>query len=166
MSVAVRWLPSTERWRPDRALLDNILEFYAELDVPVVVWPRTRQNIDDLFPDRHMGFYDVRAVSRGDGVHLLVDGTETSDSTGWLLAHELAHQLLARHPDAKRLMNLARSPLDPAGDFFHEEDPEERFADGLATRLLTQARRSPQELRYDRAWWRQRTSQVPSRDVG
>ena len=87
---------------------------------------------------------------------IFVDETETPASIAWLSAHELAHMLVAVSPVFRQAFQDSRPlDLDPLSDEFHMVDAEERFCDGLATRLMGQ--------RYDRAWWRQRVRQSQAR---
>lgn len=93
--------------------------------------------------------YAFRAFTRNGESHLFVDETETPDSIAWLLGHELCHQEIAKQPRVKRMLDKGRpQDLDPAGDRFHEEDPEERRCDDRATRIVG--------YRTDRKWWRKR----------
>ena len=149
----VNWLPGTEAWKPPVALDKLIRRYFGSLQgTRVVVWPRSREVLEDLFPAMpDMAYYQVRAVSRGPEVHILVDETETPESIAWLLAHELTHQLVAVSPAVAAAMADAE-PLgeaSKASDQYHEDAAEEKLADGIATRLVGQ--------RLDRAWWRERT---------
>jgi len=153
----IRWLPGTEAWRPHPHLMRRIEDHYGPklAGTRVTVWPRSWEVIDDLFPGRNMGYYDVRAVSRDDEVHILVDETETPTSIAWLLAHELGHQRVRLTPGLRDALRDA-APVDvtdKASDEYHEVDPEERFVDGVATKLTM--------VRKDREWWRERTRRHP-----
>jgi hypothetical protein len=92
--------------------------------------------------------YAFRAFTRGNNSHLFVDFTETPQSIGWLMGHELTHQDIKQNPSLTQAFADSKPKnIDPAGDIFHEIDAEERFCDGISSRLLG--------CRFDRAWWRQ-----------
>lgn len=100
--------------------------------------------------------YAFRAFTRGRVSHIFVDDTETPESIAWLAAHELTHSALRDRPDLREVLQAHRPEgLHPTGDAFHELDPEELYADQIATDLFG--------VRLDRAWWRTRAP-APKQD--
>mgnify|MGYP001573989824 CR=1 FL=1 len=135
------WIPSPE----DRNVLSGAFPFS---DVVVRLWPR--RLIERVTGLRHDP-YSFRAVSRPSErtADLFVDGTETPRSVAWLLAHELAHHRVSREPCLRDALRAAApTDVDRASDVYHQVDPEERYADGVATRLFGE--------RLDRDAWRER----------
>jgi len=97
--------------------------------------------------------YAFRAFTRGADSHIFVDETETPDSIAWLIAHELGHRLVKTKPRLNRVLTGHRPRhLDPQGDTFHVQDPEEALCNTIAHRVTGQ--------RLDRAWWRSRIHQL------
>ncbi len=151
MSFDLRMHPDVEAWRPSPQDLAKLHRYFGSLDgVLVSIWPRELQ---DRVLGRKMPAYSFRAFSRGRESHLFADASETPESIAWLMAHELGHQLLKKAPVVKEAMADAtvEGEFHPASDEFHRVDPEERFVDGLATRLIGQ--------RLDRDWWRERAGE-------
>ncbi len=145
----MRWNvhPEAIPWAPSPAQQKTIETAFPFPEVTVEILPR-RQIGQRTGKILHP--YAFRAVSRGNEALVFVDATETPRSIAWLIAHELAHHELRRHPGTRAWFERTRPlDLDPASDSFHDVDPEERYADGRATRLFGQ--------RFDRAWWRART---------
>jgi hypothetical protein len=133
------WVPEKE----DRKILQSAFDLP---EVEVHLWPRP------LIPhviERPTLPYSFRAFSHDGRSHLFVDSTETKKSIAWLMAHELCHQRILQESSIRKHLLDQRPPLDPAGDSFHELDPEETTCDEIATKLLG--------IRLDRSWWRQRT---------
>lgn len=136
--------PEAEPWRPSNRCLAKL---ETELSGRAHLWPR---HLASRVLGRSAAPYAFRAFTRDGVSHLFVDPTETPTSICWLLAHELSHQQLAHRPGVQTALRAARpQDLDPSGDAFHQVDPEERYCDGIATRLVGQ--------RLDRDWWRART---------
>ena len=132
----IGWAPSAQ----ERRTIEEAFPFPARVEI----WPR---RLLGQRTGKIAGPYAFRAISRGDEALVFADETETRASIAWLIAHELAHHELARNPRVREFFVKARPiGIDPASDQFHEEDPEERYADGRATALFG--------TRYDRAWWR------------
>ena len=112
----------------------------------VHIWPRSM--VEQIL-GRESKPYAFRAFTRGSDSHLFVDATETPKSIAWLTAHELTHQMVDRSPTVSEAFSDARAfDIDPAGDHFHDIDAEERFCDGVSSRLFG--------FRLDRDWWRER----------
>jgi rhodanese-related sulfurtransferase len=142
--------PGAEAWRPSQEDLDKLARTFRGVDLDAHLWPRSA--VRKVFGRRSKP-YAFRAFTRNSTSHLFVDGTETPKSIAWLLAHELCHQQVAKNPDLVEAFDDAQPiDLDPAGDQFHEVDAEERFCDGVATRIYG--------IRLDRAWWRNRVSNM------
>lgn len=114
--------------------------------VDVFLWPRA---LATSAVGRSGDDYGFRAVSRGPRVDILTDATETPASIRWLIAHELGHQRARQAGFHAILQEGAPQDVEPVSDAYHHLDPEERWADGLATRAFGE--------RLDRDWWRART---------
>lgn len=138
--------PEARPWVPKKPYLDQITSFFTSGNISL--WPR---HMAESVIGRPTKPYEFRAFSRGKDGHIFVDETETPQSIAWLMAHELCHQMVDDSPTLTAAFEDAR-PLDmkPASDAFHFVDSEERFCDGIATRLLG--------YRKDRAWWRERVA--------
>jgi hypothetical protein len=99
--------------------------------------------------------YSFRAYTRGPVTRIFVDDTETRASTGWLLAHELAHALLNRVPSlATELRRHPRPERYATSDEAHEAVPEEQVANRVADLVSTRLGGRPG---LNRRWWRART---------
>jgi len=146
MSFRLLVHPGCRPWVPERRDLDILRSAFDLPDVEVHLWPRAW--IPEVI-ERPTQTYSFRAFSKEGRSHLFVDPTETKKSIAWLMAHELCHQRIRQEPSSREHLLEQRPPLDPAGDPFHELDPEERTCDEIATGLLG--------IRLDRTWWRQRT---------
>jgi len=145
--------PAAKTWAPDGEVLARLRAAYPYPEVTVHLWPR--HMADQVSGRPGASGRAFRALSRGDDAHVFVDATETPASVAWLIAHELGHHK-AKREGLHGAFEIGRPrDLDGASDRFHEVDPEERWADGLATRLTGQ--------RFDRAWWRAR---APVGDAG
>ncbi len=140
--------PEAQAWIPKEPELSKLRNFFVDPSMKVKIYPRSM--VKQVL-GRHAPSYAFRGFTRGDTSHLFVDSTETPKSIAWLMAHELTHQMVGKSPTLTAAFDDAK-PLDmePAGDPFHDVDAEERFCDGIATRLLG--------YRQDRAWWRRRLS--------
>lgn len=154
MSFQLDVKPGAEPWAPDQRAIGALSRYFAALPTGTIVemWPRAKiiEATGTRLPD-----HAFRAVTRGPRSIILVDPTETPTSISWLIGHELAHQLVRRSPTIRAAMDDAHAAdqgLTPASDRFHEVDAEERFCDGIATRLTGR--------RLDRAWWRSQTGPV------
>lgn len=138
--------PDAARWAPSGADRQRLADLAPADAISVVLWPRSRARevvgVDGAD-------YAFRAVSRGPKVIALVDETETPASIRWLLAHEMGHQQVRQRGLHAWLGQGSPREVDPKSDAFHAMDPEERWADGLATNTFGE--------RLDRAWWRTRT---------
>lgn len=147
MAFTLHVHPEAQPWVPEASDLERMRSFFRFNDMRAHLLPRRMAN-------QVLGMkkkpYAFRAFTRGNDSYVFVDPTETKKSTAWILSHELAHQMVDRTPVLEQAFDDAtvHGP-DRAGDHFHEVDPEERFADGIATRLI-----GP---RLDRTWWRERT---------
>lgn len=120
--------------------------FFNDPKLTVHLWPR---HMVDRVIGRPTTPYEFRAFTRGDESHVFVDRTETPKSIAWLIAHELCHRMVNSSPTLSMAFDDAKPlALEASGDRFHEIDAEERFCDGIASRLLG--------YRQDRAWWRRR----------
>lgn len=142
--------PESRGFAPSREDRQRLADLAPADAVSVTLWPR---RLAHEVVGRSGEDYRFRAVSRGPSVVVLTDGTETPASIRWLLAHELGHQQV-RQRGLRDWLTLG-APVDggaPASDRYHLLDPEERWADGLATRTFGE--------RLDRAWWRARTPVV------
>lgn len=139
--------PQARAWVPSKNDLSKLGSYFKNPDMNVHIWPRS---MAEQILGRKTKPYAFRAFTRGKDSHLFVDPTETPESIAWLMGHELTHQLIDKSPTVAQAFSDARAfDADPVGDTFHDIDPEERFCDGIATRLLG--------YRLDRAWWRKRT---------
>lgn len=143
------WVPSGENLRKLREYFESpaMQAAMGSDSLTVSYWPRVLAS--DILK-RKVEPYAFRAVTR-DGAESVVfcDETETPLSIAWLTAHELAHQVVAHTPTLKAAFEDTKpQDLDPATDRYHQVDPGERFADGVATRIFRQ--------RLDRDWWRER----------
>lgn len=150
--------PQARPWLPPPSEMAKIKALFKNTKADVYFHPRSKAN---EILGRHAEPYAFRAFTRGEEVNLFVDETETPQSIAWLLAHELTHRMVHDSPTLDQAFEEARpTDLDPAGDPFHDIDPEERFCDGIATNLLG--------YRTDRSWWRKRTPPVsrPSTSFG
>lgn len=138
--------PDAAAWAPKEPCL-AMLQAEFPFDLDVAIWPRFL--VGSVTGRSYLAPYAFRARTVGRRVDLFADPTEHQASMCWLLAHELAHQELMRHPEVGNALTYVRpADLDPVSDDFHSVDPEERWCDGRATRLVG--------ARYDRAWWRER----------
>ena len=145
---AVPWVPSPE----DQLLLQ--LQFP---DPGQVLHLHPRSEVDRVH-GRASPRYAFRAFTRGGVSHVFVDETETPESIAWLSAHELTHSALRHEPALREELQEHRPEgLSPSGDAFHELDPEELYADQVATDLFG--------VRLDRAWWRARAPVQETRDT-
>lgn len=150
--------PDTTSWVPRQAQMEALQRFFQGTETDVYLHPRSEAN---KVLGRHAKPYAFRAFTRGKESHLFVDFTETPESVAWLMAHELCHRMVDQTPTLENAFTEARpKDLEPAGDAFHDVDPEERFCDGIATNLMG--------YRMDRRWWRQRTppTQMPAISFG
>jgi hypothetical protein len=138
--------PDAAAWAPSPVDRQRLADLAPADAISVVLWPRSRAR---EVVGVEGSDYAFRAVSRGPEVIALVDGTETPASLRWLLAHELGHQQVRQRGLHAWLQAGAPTKEDPKSDTFHALDPEERWADGLATNTFGE--------RLDRAWWRART---------
>jgi hypothetical protein len=154
--------PRAEHWIPPGRLLEAIEGAWPGSRFVVHLYPRDM--IADVLPERiwqGTAPYAFRAVNvpQPGGAHLayvFADDTETPDSIGWLIAHELTHQVIDELPDLERRLRARRpTRVDPRSDRFHEVDPEERACDRTAKRVTG--------LSLDRAWWRRRTFRTRER---
>lgn len=140
--------PEAAPWVPKEPYLRKLQAFFSDEKIPMRVhlWPR---RMVDRIIGRATKPYEFRAFTRGEDSHIFVDATETPQSIAWLIAHELCHRMVKSSPTLTAAFEDAKPlDLDPAGDAFHDVDTEERFCDGIATRILG--------YRQDRAWWRKR----------
>lgn len=139
--------PGAYRWAPSERDSDKLKRRF--FNSTLHIWPRSEAS---RIVGRDLGPYAFRALTRGDVSHVFVDETETPESIAWLSAHELAHASLAKRDDVRQILELA-APRDagPHDDLYHRLDPEEVWADGIATNLFGK--------RLDRSWWRKRTPQ-------
>lgn len=148
--ISVRVHPDASAWAPTRADAEKILSWFSpkltQQEASVLVLPRSEANREvgrDLPP------YSFRAFTRGDQSRVFADATETPQSVAFVIAHELCHQVVHRTPTLEAAFADARGGSRPPwSDVFHEVDAEERFCDGIASRILG--------TWYDRAWWRRR----------
>ena len=138
--------PEAQRWVPSEAYLSKLGEYFP--DGKVSLWPR---RMTATILGRPTVPYEFRAFTRNGEANVFVDPTETPQSIAWLMAHELCHQIVENSPTINAAFNDAK-PVDmkPSSDEFHYVDAEERFCDGIATKLLG--------YRKDRAWWRKRVA--------
>jgi hypothetical protein len=148
MGITLQIDPATTAWRPDDATLAKIGRIVSDdTNVTVRIWPRSL--IGQVTGRAYLEPYAFRARNVGGTmIDLFADRTETRESVAWLLAHELAHSRLAAFPEVRHELQQARPRSDPASDHFHKVDPEERYCDGIATRIVG--------ARLDREWWRKR----------
>jgi hypothetical protein len=140
--------PEAQAWVPHEPYMVKLNKFFSDPQIPmkVTLWPR--RLVDEVI-GRPTKPYEFRAFTRGKESHVFVDETETPQSIAWLIAHELVHRMVDSSPTLSAAFADSRPvDMDPAGDEFHEVDAQERFCDGIATRLLG--------YRQDRAWWRRR----------
>jgi hypothetical protein len=99
--------------------------------------------------------YSFRAYTIGNTTRIFVDDTETRDSVGWLLLHELAHAVLNGTPHlARPLRRLPRPARYATDDAAHEAVPEEQVANRVADLLATRLGGQPG---LNRPWWRAQT---------
>ena len=148
MAFSLQVHPAVSQWVEEDELASFAAAHPQLRGVTVRLWPRWMQDVVTGDLDR-LPPYAFRAVSRGEFADVLVDETETPHSVTWLVVHELAHHLVDRDPNARDLFDSVRvSDLAPHGDDFHRVDPEERWADALATKWTGE--------RLDRDWWRGR----------
>lgn len=146
-TLDLQFHPEARAWKPSEQDLAALQAYFPYQGMVAKILPRRMAN-EVLGKD--LGPYAFRAFTRGPMSYLFVDSTETPKSVAWLLAHELTHQLVARTPTLRRAFSDAASlEGHRAGDCFHRNDPEEKFCDGIATRLIGE--------RLDREWWRART---------
>ncbi len=139
--------PAAKAWAPRPPQMEALRRLFGKTKADVHIYPRSMAN---QILGRHAAPYAFRGFTRGTDSYLFVDSTETPESIAWLMAHELCHRMVAETPTMKSAFTeAAPHDLDPAGDSFHDIDPEERFCDGIATNLLG--------YRQDREWWRKRT---------
>lgn len=137
-------------WAPDPADQVAIDDFFGPRLPNAVLWLLPRRMARQVVR-RDLGPHAFRAVTRGSNSYVFVDDTETRDSTAFLMAHELTHQLVSKNRVLTAAFHDARAhDSDGASDHFHEVDPEERFCDGIAANLLGR--------RLDRSWWRPRVN--------
>lgn len=138
--------PGAELWAPTGRLELALRRRFRGADLHF--WPRSEAV---RVAGKDLGPYAFRAFTRGTTSHVFVDPTETPESAAWVAAHELAHAEMARRPDVRAVLKMGE-PTDAKShdDRFHELDPEELWADGIAARLFDGER-------LDRAWWRKRT---------
>ena len=145
--ITLRVHPDCEPLRIAPGDMEKMQRYFAGHDMEVRYYPRSlARDVTgiDLPP------YSYRAVTRGPISYVFLDDTETPKSVAWITCHELTHQLLRATPQVKRaLMDGRPTDAKPWDDRYHRLDPEERLADGVATRLIGQ--------RLDRDWWRART---------
>lgn len=142
--------PGTQNYALHPEHLQALQDYFAPLNGKAVVevYPRSQaaQATGINLPDN-----TFRAVTRGNHTICLVGPGETHVSLAWLIAHELAHQLVDTSQTMETAFADAKAQdkgLHPADDHYHQLDPEERFCDGIATNLIGQ--------RLDRDWWRAR----------
>lgn len=148
----MRWVVhrGAEPWLPSLEVAQALDRAFPGSDQVLHLWPRTALRRLAGAPSDPWAF---RAFTRGVVSHLFVAAPETPESVGWLAGHELEHGWLraqgkAALPLRRALLAGRPSGLDPKSDHFHVVDPEERWADEVATELTGQ--------RLDRAWWRKR----------
>jgi hypothetical protein len=136
-----------EAWLPTEAALAALRQRFPGPGFRVTLHPRI--HVHQVHGGRTEP-WAFRAFTRQGESHVFADGTETPASIAWLIAHELSHQAVLQNPEVRAAVREAR-PVDsgPQSDAFHRVDPEERIADGVATRLFGE--------RLDRDWWRART---------
>jgi len=147
--------PQAKAWVPAPPQMAAMRRLFKDVQATVHIYPRSMAN---KILGRHAEPYAFRGFTRGTDSYLFVDPTETPRSIAWLMAHELSHRMVADTPTLKAAFTDARPhDVDPAGDHFHDIDPEERFCDGIATNLLG--------YRQDREWWRARTPKNTSSPV-
>lgn len=138
----------TRKWLPSADALDKIEGYFGPKIPEAEIWVVPRSMEAEIMGQAPPAPYSFRAVTRGNRSYVLVDGTETPDSVAFLIAHELAHQALRKILGLKEALAEARpSSQTPWDDHFHEVDPEERYCDGIAARILG--------TWYDRDWWRE-----------
>lgn len=139
--------PEARLWTPDDRHLAVLRGYFSNPSMRAHILPRRLAN---KTLGKNLGPYAFRAFTRGNDSYVFVDPTETRRSVAWILSHELAHQKVDNSPTVSAAFADALVPgLDRAGDEFHKVDAEERFCDGIATRLIGK--------RLDRDWWRLRT---------
>lgn len=144
--------PEARPWAPRLEDQRKIQAFFGpKLDHAVVkILPR---QVADQELGKKLPPYSFRAFTRGPTSTVFVDATETPESVAFLVAHELAHQVVDTSPVLDQAFQDARvQTSEPWSDRFHERDAEERFCDGVAGRLLG--------TWYDRTWWRGRTRRI------
>ena len=144
--------PETRPWLTNTDCIDRLRAYFKDPSMVVRLYPRSQAN---RVLGRHAEPYAFRAFTRDDVSHIFIDRAETPTSLCWIIGHELTHQRINKNPDFSAALNAASARgtgLDPAGDTFHEVDPEERFCDGIATKIVG--------TRLDRAWWRRRVRQI------
>jgi len=151
--MRIRFHPGTEAWIPSASDLGRIGAWFD----PKLPEQATVEIVPRADVVRATGIekppWTFRAVTR-DGVSwVLVDGTEDPKSVAFLIAHEACHQVVAVSPTVHAALAEARPRGVPrTSDLFHEDDPEEKFCDGIAANLLG--------YRRDRSWWRRRLAEM------
>lgn len=155
MSFRLEVSPGAEPWAPSPAVLRILREAYPFPGAVVRLMPRSLAQREK--PGSRP--FSFRAYTGDSVTRVFVDATETPASIAWLVAHELGHHRVARDPGLRRSLRQARPRgVDPASDTYHHLDPEERYADGLATALMG--------TRLDRDWWRRRVEAMAGKVSG
>lgn len=138
--------PAVEGLAPEPSRLEPLRAAFPYPEVEIRYWPRS---MADSVLGKASEPYSFRAFTRGNVVNVFLDPTETHESATWITGHELGHVRVKKTPGLREILReAAPADVDPRSDRYHEVDPEERYADGLATRVL--------RVRLDRAWWRDR----------
>lgn len=142
--------PEAKPWSPSKEDWAKILAFYGsrlEDDSQVYLWPRHLS--EQVVPGKKLPPYSFRAVTRENVSNVFVDPTETRASVAFLIGHELTHQLVRKSPVLEKAFHDARPEnIQRHTDLYHLVDAEERFCDGISSKVLGTF--------YDRAWWRSR----------
>jgi hypothetical protein len=149
-----------EDWSKNKKIDIDLVEHFSDKvggKVHLRIYPRRMVKTVWKFEKPLVPFppkeYAFRAFARGSTITLLDDDTETRESLGWLLLHELAHVWVTRTP---KLRKHFRSIEKPEGylvsDAAHESSPEEQFANMMADQWFKDFYHKPGS--YHRLWWR------------
>ena len=154
--------PDAAAWLPQPSIVSYLSSMTAR---PIEVHLYPRRELERAWADGHGGHrppafrpYQFRAWATPDlgRVTILVDRTETPASVTWVLLHELAHHELRASPFVQGALDATvRHKAYMTNDRAHQEDPEERIADWVATRWFRRLG-FPRPWRLDRMWWRRR----------
>lgn len=141
--------PEAKPWSPTEEDWAKIWDFYGSRlrdDSEIRLWPR---RLSKKVTGKKLPPYSFRAITTGNVSNVFVDPTETKASVAFLIGHELTHQLVKMSPTLEKAFHDARPKnVQRHTDLYHLVDAEERFCDGISSRVLGTF--------YDRAWWRNR----------